>query len=127
MIERRPAQRRDVSSACDVLDADALKQLRSLHERRGAQGVWTWRAGLWPGDGVTKSEIITFEFDRESRSIHGQVTAAHALVIGYLRDKAVAFAGPAAGNFDLGTNPMDCVVIHAVGPSAVRVCLPVGR
>ena len=123
VIERRPAHRRDVSSACDVLDADALMQLRSLHERRGTQGVWSWRAGLWPGDGVTKSEIITFEFDRESRFVHGQVTAAHALVIGYLRGKAVAFAGPAAGNFDLGTNAVDRVVIYAVGPSAVRVCL----
>jgi len=123
VIERRPAQKPDVSSACDVLDGPALTQLRSLHERRGTQGVWTWREGLWPGDGVTKSEVFTLELDQESRSVHGQVTAAHALVIGSLRGKAVAFAGPAAGNFDLGTNAMDRVVIYAVGPSAARVCM----
>ena len=123
LVERRNAQRRDVKSTCDSLTGDTLSLLRTAHERRGTQGIWTWRAGLWPGDGVTKSEIVAFEFDNESRAVHGSVSASKALVIGFLRGKAVAFAGPAAGAFDLGMNAMDRVVIHAVGPSAVNVCL----
>ncbi len=123
VIERRSTERRSGKGDCDLLDSLALAQLRSMHVRVGSQGVWTWRAGLWPGDQPTKSEVITFEFGRESRGVHGHVTATNALVIAYLRGKAVAFSESTAGNFDLGTNAIDRVVIHAVGPSGVGVCL----
>jgi hypothetical protein len=123
IIERRDAVRPDVQSVCDVLNQTGLASLRQLLELPATQGVWTWREGRWPGDGVTKSEVLSFEFDAERRGIHGRVDAAQTFVIGYLRDKAVAFAGPLVGAFDLGTNAVDRVVIHAVGPSGVQLCV----
>lgn len=121
VIERRVAQRRHVKRTCDVLDGPGLARLRQLLEVHASQGVWSWREGRWPEDGVTKSEVVTFEFDRERRGIHGQVAASRSLVIGFLRGKAVAFATPQAA-FDLGTNAIDRVMIHAVGPSTIQVC-----
>lgn len=121
VIQRRVAQRRHVRSSCDVLDSAGLAHLRQVQELRATQGTWTWREGRWPADGVTKSEVITFEFDRESHGIHGQVAASQSLVIGFLRGKATTFAS-VQGGFDLGPTAVDRVVIHAVGPSGVQVC-----
>ena len=120
-VERRVAQRRRAPTTCDVLDGAGLARLRQQQELSGTQGTWTWREGRWPSDGVTKSEVITFEFGRESQGIHGQVIASRSFVIGYLRGKAVGFASPQSG-FDLGTNAVDRLVIYAVGPSRLRIC-----
>ena len=122
-IERRNATRRDVRSTCDVLDVPRLALLRQVLELPATLGTWSWREGRWPADGVTKSEVLTYDFDVERRGVHGRIAAARAFIIGFLRDKATAFAGPLSGAFDLGTNAVDRVVIHAVGPSSLQLCV----
>ena len=123
IVERRVAARPDVPSSCDIFNQNSLAQLRKVREVRATLGVWTWREGFWPGDGGTKAEVLTLELDGEGRGVHGRISARTAFVIAYLRDKAAAFAGPLTGAFDLGTSALDRVVIHAVAPSGVHVCV----
>jgi hypothetical protein len=122
-IERRNAMPRDVPSICEVLNVPRLGLLRQVLELPTTFGTWSWREGRWPADGVTKSEVITFDFDDERRGIHGRIAATHAFVIGFLRGKATAFAGPLSGAFDLGTHAVDRVAIHAIAPSSAQLCV----
>lgn len=120
-VERRRAKRPDVNSDCDALDAAALARLRGSGELAAGHGGWTWREGRWP-DG-TKSEIVTLEFDAERSGVHGQVDAVSAFVVGLRGGKVVRFAGPLTGGFDLGTGPLDRVVVYAIAPTRVVVCV----
>lgn len=122
-VERRQAKRPDVNSVCDSLDAAGLARLRNARELRAAQGVWTWREGRWPGPTGTKAEILSFDFTVERSSVHGDVQAQKAFIIGMRAGKAVTFAGPLTQQFSLGTAPLERVVIYAIAPTRVSVCV----
>ncbi len=104
-----------------MLDGAALARLRNARELSAALGGWTWREGRWP-DG-TKSEIIAFDFNAERRMVHGRIEASTGFVVGLRGGKVARFAGPLSGAFELGTAPIDRVVVYAIAPSRITVCV----
>jgi hypothetical protein len=122
-VERRQAKRPDVNSVCDVLDTAGLARLRHARQLRTAQGLWMWREGRWPDPTGTKAEILTFDFTVEHSSVHGDVQAQRAFILGMRGKKAVTFAGPLTQHFSLGTAALERVVIYAIAPTHVSVCV----
>jgi hypothetical protein len=121
-IERRLSQGRRVRPRiCDELAGQRLELLRRNLELQTTVGTVRLTAGKWPDD-RTPGEVFTWELDRPE-AVNGSTDAKRAFVYGIRDGKAVSFAGPAPGAFDLGPHPVDRVVALTRDTRRVRLCL----
>jgi hypothetical protein len=106
---------------CDVLAAQRLTLLRRTLELPTAFGTVRLAEGTWPPDGRPCDAFI-WDLEREA-TIVGSTDAKLSFVYGVRDGKAVGFAGPPAGSFDLGPHPVTQVVLLALGVERIQLCL----
>lgn len=112
-----------VRTHCDFLDSNAIVRLRALAEVPLPQGVWRVRAGVWPVAPGGPCEIYTCELKQPASGLHGRYEGSSALVYTSRNGKAVSGTGPFLGDFDLGPETIDRIVIYALGIKTIRLCV----
>lgn len=106
-IERRVHQAR-APSACERINIGRINR----PEVRVVQlGTLVLSPGVFPVGG-SPGTVCTFEIARPAGGLHGTIRAAVAVLAGYRHGKAVVALGPLTGEFELGPQPIDRLVIH---------------
>lgn len=108
---------------CDVLESDRVARIRKLSELPLREGVWTVRPGVWPIAPGGACEIYTCELRQPAGGLHGRYEGSSALIYTTRHGKAVGGAGPLLGEFDLGPDTIDRIVIYALGIKTIRLCV----
>jgi hypothetical protein len=114
-----------IPSSCDIVTATQLSEAEELQLNLGTMVV---APGLWPGSGGGPCLVCTLELHPPSGGIHGAVSFWNAFLYGVRNGKAASFAGPLTGAFDLGSTPLDKLVIYLKSPvvpsvnPSLRIC-----
>lgn len=121
-VERR-AHQPDRPSACERV---TVGRVTAPEERVIALGPVLLAPGAFPVSGAPGT-VCTFDIATAAGGLHGTVRAAIAVLVGYRHGKAVGAVGPLSGDFALGPQPVDRLVVYlsATNPDTnIEICRP---
>ena len=121
-VERRPHQS-DRPSVCERV---AVGRVTRPEERVIALGTVLLAPGTFPVGGAPCT-VCSFDIAVATGGLHGTVRAAIAVLVGYRHGKAVAAIGPLSGDFTLGPQPVDRLVVYLASSNPdtnIEICRP---
>ena len=121
-VERRPHQP-DRPSVCERV---TVGRVTRPEERVVGLGAVVLAPGAFPVGGAPGT-VCSFDIAVATGGLHGTIRAAIAVLVGYRHGKAVAAIGPLSGDFMLGPQPVDRLVVYltATNPDTnIEICRP---